>query len=60
VEGLEMQPQVGRDLFGNCAHDHLPFAMIRSQGLRVSAEYLRRGLRRGRNTALVGVTLMTA
>jgi hypothetical protein len=26
-----MQPQAGRDLFGNCAHDHLPLAMIRSQ-----------------------------
>lgn len=33
VEGVEMQLQAGRDFFGNCAHDHLPFAMIRSQGL---------------------------
>jgi hypothetical protein len=33
VEGLEMQRQARRDLFGNCAHDHLPFAMIRSQDL---------------------------
>ena len=37
VEGLEMQPQAGRDLFGNCAHDHLPSAMIRSLIFRVSA-----------------------
>jgi hypothetical protein len=33
VEGLEMQPQGGCDVFGNCAHDHFPFAMIRSRDL---------------------------
>ena len=57
VEGLEMQPQAGRDLFGNCAHDHLLFAMIRS--LRsFGCRHARRGLRRGRNTVFADIALM--
>ena len=33
AEGLKVRPKVGGDLFGSCAHDHLPFTLIRSQAL---------------------------